>query len=117
MDDDVLGASVVIPCLRMRLKMGLVFDGGGRSFENVNLLKFFVLVIDHNEITLKIRLHCLEKIRVDGGKPRPFTFRFQSHFKSDRQAKSSPSFHHQLLSVQFQSHRPSDFVFPEEICY
>ena len=32
MDDDILGVSSIVPCLRMNLKMSLMFDGGCVSF-------------------------------------------------------------------------------------
>jgi len=46
MDDDILGASSVVPCLRMILKMSLMFDGGCVPFDNVNLFHFLVLIVE-----------------------------------------------------------------------
>ena len=46
MNDDILGASSVIPCLRMNLRRSLMFDGGCVPFDNANLFHFLVFIVE-----------------------------------------------------------------------
>jgi hypothetical protein len=46
MDDDILGTSSAIPCLRMHLKMSLMFDGGCVPFDNIDLFHFLVFIVE-----------------------------------------------------------------------
>jgi hypothetical protein len=56
MDDDILGASSsVVPCLRINLKMCLMFDGRCVSFDNVNLFHFLVFIVEQDKITFEFR--------------------------------------------------------------